>query len=280
MGERTGKRIGWATLMLYVLIAPAALQLLARLDEYFEFSGFVGRLLRAWSNFVHGLWERLLALLPQWIELSANQIDALAWCAAMVGASLFGPDEDEPERRASQPQAAILFWLAFAVATAIFLAPYFPALARAWDIDLERLGASGLLQSLALNLGLVLLAGVYLVSVVRTYRARHAGEELVPLWLHLEQVLGGFLLAGVIGWMLGRSELESAGAVERFAEVLGGGVSLDVVWSALLEPMAFATAFVFTVVSVRRNNWASMPRMIAAAGGVFAADRIIVFVGA
>lgn len=74
--------IKWSALVLYVLVLPAALQLLARLDEYFEFTGLIGRLLRMWESFIHGLWERLLALLPQWVDLAANQIDAITWCVA------------------------------------------------------------------------------------------------------------------------------------------------------------------------------------------------------
>lgn len=270
--------IRWSALTLYVLVLPAALQLLSRLDEYFAFSGLIGRLLRMWESFIHGLWERLLALLPQWVDLAANQIDALTWCVAMLGAVLFAPDGDEPEQRASPTQAAVLFWLSLACVGAIFLAPYLPARAHAFEIDVARIGFAGAIRTGLLDLGLWIAGIALMVYYVLDYRARNAGREMVPLGQHLEQAVGVLVAGALIGVMLGGSENASPAAVDQMAAQLTGDFSWPVLWERLLEPLLFCVAFAATLLSVRRNNWASMPRMIAATAGVFIADRIIAYV--
>jgi hypothetical protein len=264
----------WRSLIMYALVTPAAMQLLARLDEHFEFSAFIGRLLRAWSAFIHGLWANWLALLPQWIELSANQIDALTWTVAMIGAVAFAPGGDSPAWRASPLQAAVLFWLAFACASAIFLAPYAPALARSMELEIERGGAFGAIRTVIGTLVMVAVAVWILVGYVLQYRRDNFHSELPPLWLHLEQVIGPMILGGWTGWLLGASELESARTVDEVGARQAMG--LPALWERFLEPGLIGIVFVFCLLFVRRNNWPSMPRMIAAALGIFIADRIIV----
>jgi hypothetical protein len=276
MTEKAKGPISWSALLLYVLVLPAAMQLLSRLDEYFEFSGLIGRLLRLWENFIHGLWERLLALLPQWIELGANQIDALTWCVAMIGAVVFAPDADEPERRASPLQTAVLFWLSFACVSAIFLTPYFPAKAHAFELEAARVGFLGAVRVVFLDVLLWLgVAGVMTYHVLE-YRKRNAGREMVPLGQHLEQAIGVMVIGGLTGVLLGGSENASVAAMDQMAAQLTGEFSFPVLWERLIEPTLFAIVFCVTLIEVRRNNWASMPRMIAATAGVFIADRLIV----
>lgn len=274
----TGKRrIKWATLLLYVLVLPAALQVLSRLDEAFEFSGVIGRVLRAWGDFVEGLWNWLLALLPQWIDLAPNQIDALTWCAAMVGAAFFASGGNRTERHATPVQEAVVFWLSFACVAAIFLSPYIPARAHAFELEAARVGFAGAVGTVLLDIVLWAAAVALIVYYVLDYRARNAGREMVPLGQHLEQAVGVLAGGALVGLMLGGSENASAAAVDEMAAQLTGEFSWPVLWERLLEPLIFAIAFCVTLLEVRRNNWASMPRMIATAAGVFIADRIIVY---
>lgn len=277
MGERTSRGMKWSSLLLYVLVIPAAFQLLSRLDEFFEFSGVIGRLLRAWSAFIHGLWDWLLALLPQWIELSANQIDALTWCAAMIGAMIFSFGGAEPEDRASQFQAAILFWPSFAIVAAIFLAPYISVGFYSSELVRTRRGETGLDPSVFFAVGCWLLAVGLQVRAVLRYRERHADQPMVPLWTHLEQAVGTMLLAGLTGMWLGLPELESREAAASAVDLASKGMSIELLWERLLMPLVFAITFTVTTLEVRRGNWTTMPRMVAAAAGVFAADRLIVW---
>lgn len=281
---QTKRGVSWLSLIYYLLVAPAALQVLARLDEHFEFSAFIGRLLRAWRDFVHGMWADLIAALRSVIELhpTANQIDALSWMFLMLGAAAssaaFGPPK--LVLRANPVQAAVLFWFAFLFVAVIFLRPYGPALWRYLGATFADLG---LVRTIA---GAILLAYImaftvtHLVRTIREARAARAdADDLTPFWSDIESLLVPSMVGVSVGAILALPVLESEAAVDRVAQAQDGGIaSPQIMFSVdgVLAPLVMMSLFALSLLLLRRYNWPIMVRQVATALGILLADRLIV----
>lgn len=284
MTKAGAKRPAWRTLLLYLFVLPAALQVLARLDEHFEFSAFIGRLLRAWRDFVHGLWAEALAALRAWIhvDLSANQVDVLSWMALMLGAAAtsaaFGPPKEV--LRANYAQAAAFFWLAFAVVAALFVEPYLPTLAYVLHVAIQTDGWPKFVLGTIVLAGLIYFAASQVVSKILEARAaRGDAPDTTPLWSDVEALFGPFLAGAIVGGIIALPVMESEAAVDRLAAEAAGGAGAwrSVAASGQWLALVLMILFTFSLLFLRRYNWPTMPRQVAAALGVLIADRLIAF---
>jgi hypothetical protein len=253
---------------------------LARLDEYFEFSAIIGQILRVWRDFVHGLWADLLAALRAWIhlDLTANQVDVLSWMVLMLGAAAtsaaFGPPKEV--LRASYTQAAVFFWLAFVVVAVIFVYPYLPTLVHLFRVAFELDGWPRTVLAAGAVLGIAWLGASHVVSkIVEARAARADATDLTPLWSDIEALLGPFLAGAVIGGVIALPVMESTAAVDRMEAQAAGGALHSFTASGQWLALVLMVLFTFSLLLLRRYNWPTMPRQVAASVGVLIADRLI-----
>jgi hypothetical protein len=292
MADRTAPKSTWRSLVVYLLVTPAALQVLARLDEHFEFSALIGRLLRAWRDFVHGIWADIIAVLQGVIPLhpTANQIDALSWIVLMLGAAAtaaaFGPPS--PVLRAGRVQAGVLFWLAFAVAAGIILQPYLPVVGHFFAAAIEDMGLGATLASVLVVFGIFIFSGANIIDKIREARALRANTpDLTPLWLDIEALLAPLLVGSVVGAVLALPVLESGAALDSAAAQSNGAFDLSLAvrnvtslqhWQAVATPVVLIVVFSTSLLFVRRYNWPTMVRQVATAIGIVVADRLIALI--